>query len=293
MTSPPTRIGLVVHAGRDESRTVAAVAAEGLARRGVAVVLVTGDEPDDSGHLAPLPMSVTPESEFAAQVDLAISLGGDGTFLRAAHLCRDAGVPILGVNLGRLGFLAEIERPDLDHALDAVVAGRFEIESRGTLVVDAHSRDGELLDRSWALNEAAIEKSARHRLLNMEVSIDGSPYARVPADALLVATVTGSSAYALSAGGPLLSPKVQATLVTPVAPHSLFDRTLVCSTSEVVRVEILKDQDDALVSCDGRDPVVVPAGGWVDVVGSDTPVKLARLGDLDFYTLVRRKFGLR
>lgn len=293
MTVPPTRIGLVVHAGRDESRLVAADAAAGLASRGVDVVIVTGDEPDDHGNLAPLPLAVTPADEFAGQVDLAISLGGDGTFLRAAHLCRDAGVPVLGVNLGRLGFLAEIERPDLDQALDAVVAGAYQVEPRGTLDVAAHDPDGVLLDRAWALNEAAIEKSARHRLLHMEVLVDGSPYARVPADALLVSTVTGSSAYALSAGGPLLSPKVNATLVTPVAPHSLFDRTLVCSPDEVVRVEIVEDQDDALVSCDGRDPVNVPAGGWVDVVGADTPVLLARVGDLNFYTLVRRKFGLR
>ena len=206
---------------------------------------------------------------------------------------QDAGVPVLGVNLGRLGFLAEIELPGLPHALDVVANGAFEVEERATLDATMHDPDGASLGTAWALNEVAIEKSARHRLLHMEVLVGASPYARVPADALLVATVTGSSAYALSAGGPLLSPHVEATLVTPVAPHSLFDRTLVCGPREVVRVEIAPDQPEALVSCDGREPTVVPAGGWVEVVGSDTNVRLARLGELDFYTLVRDKFGLR
>ena len=282
----PRRIGLVVHAGRDASLEVAAEAAGGLQSRDIEVVALF-DEVDERPDL---PLEVV---STADGLDLAISLGGDGTFLRAAHLCRDAGVPVLGVNLGRLGFLAEIELPGLPHALDVVANGAFEVEERATLDATMHDPDGASLGTAWALNEVAIEKSARHRLLHMEVLVGASPYARVPADALLVATVTGSSAYALSAGGPLLSPHVEATLVTPVAPHSLFDRTLVCGPREVVRVEIAPDQPEALVSCDGREPTVVPAGGWVEVVGSDTNVRLARLGELDFYTLVRDKFGLR
>ncbi len=289
------KVGLVVHAGRPASREVAVEAARTLAELDVEVVATVGGEVADDqlhGELAHLAPMADP-ADFAAEIELAISLGGDGTFLRAAHLCRDAGVPVLGVNLGRLGFLAEVERHDLGPVLRAVAAGDYRIEERATLTMEVHDADGGFLSSDWALNEVAVEKTVRQRLLLVDVYFDGTFFARVPADALILATATGSTAYALSAGGPIVSPQVAATLVVPVAPHSLFDRTVVAGPEEVVRVELLEGQASGLASCDGRSPVALGPGATVTVIGGAEPVRLARVGLIDFPTLVRRKFGLR
>ncbi|MFP5309419.1 MAG: NAD(+)/NADH kinase [Actinomycetes bacterium] len=283
------KVGLVVHTGRADSRTAAHDAGRLLSDLGVDVVAARFDDGNGDVDLG------VPEAEpeaFAAGLDLAVSFGGDGTFLRAAHLCRDAGVPVLGVNLGRLGFLAEVEVDDLGHALRSVADGAWRVEDRATLEVVVEDEHGRVVDAGWALNEVSIEKSARQRLLLMDVHVGESLFAKVPADALVVATATGSTAYALSAGGPIVSPQVAATLVTPVAPHSLFDRTLVCGPDEAVRVLVLPDQEPAIVSCDGREPVEVPAAGAVVARGGGAPVRLARVGLTDFYGLVRRKFTL-
>lgn len=297
------RVGLVVHAGRDASVAAAGEAARLLRGHGVEVA-VTGGMPEVDGPDADADAdaaidrrlaSIAPRADgedFAPGLDLALSFGGDGTFLRAAHQCRDAGVPVLGVNLGRLGFLAEVEIDDLGPAIRAVARGEFTLEERSTLVVEAFDAAGGLVHRDWALNEVSVEKTARQRLLLMDVHVEGTLFAKVPADALVIATPTGSTAYALSAGGPIVSPGVAATLVVPVAPHSLFDRTLVAGPNEEIRVELVADQPPALVSCDGRPPAVVEAGGRVTARGGAPPVLLARVGLLDFSTLVRRKFGL-
>jgi NAD+ kinase len=288
------KVGLVVHAGRDESVAAATTAARRLRSLDVEVVVareaVPGDDPPvlDDG-----PFEVRDREGFADDLDLTISFGGDGTFLRAAHLCRDVEVPVLGVNLGRLGFLAEIELEGLESAMEAVAAGAFSVERRATLDVEVLAPDGERLAAEWALNEVSIEKTARQRLLQMDVHVAGTLFARVPADALVIATATGSTAYALSAGGPILSPEQAATLVVPVAPHSLFDRTVVAGPHEEVRVWLPEDQPPAVVSCDGREPVQVAAGGSVIALGNGRPVLIARVGETDFWSLVRRKFGLR
>jgi NAD+ kinase len=288
------KVGLVVHAGREESVAAAGEAARLLHSHGAEVVVAEEAEPGaDPPVSGDGPVEVVERQAFAVGLDLAISLGGDGTLLRAAHLCRDAGVPVLGVNLGRLGFLAEVERDDLAPAMRAVAADEHTVEERATLEVEVRDPDGRLLAREWALNEVAIEKTARQRLLQMDVHVDGTLFAKVPADALIVATSTGSTAYALSAGGPILSPRLPATLVVPVAPHTLFDRTVVAAPHEPVRVDLPADQPPAIVSCDGRDPVQVAAGGSVSAVGDGAPVRLARVGLFDFWALVRRKFGLR
>jgi NAD+ kinase len=288
------RVGLVVHAGRDASVAAATEAARTL--RALDVEVVTANDGvrvyDDPGSLEAIATPVAPEA-FAEGIDLAVSFGGDGTFLRAAHLCRDVGVPILGVNLGRLGFLAEVELDDLGPALRAVADRAFEVEDRGTLELVVHAPDGTVVQGSWALNEVSVEKTVRQRLLLMDVHVDGTLFAKVPADALILATSTGSTAYALSAGGPIISPKLDATLVVPVAPHSLFDRTVVTGPDEEIRVGLVGDQAPGLVSCDGREPVTLEPGGWVTARGGGRPVRLVRIGPLDFYTLVRRKFGLR
>lgn len=282
---PPERVGLVVYTARSSAIAVAEHVAGRLIQSGVEVVL--GPE---GGHPELLDLPVRDE-DFEDGLDLVLSLGGDGTFLRAAHHCRDAGVPLLGVNLGTLGFLAEVEPAHVDEALDAVMAGEWTIAERSTIDMVA-SLDGEEVGAGWSLNEVSIEKSARQHMLHTAISVGDHRYTRFGSDAVIVATSTGSTAYALSAGGPIVSPMVDVTLVVPVAPHTLYDRTLVAHPTEEVVVHVLEDQEPAVVSCDGRTPMMVPAGGTVCCRGGGKPVLVAQVDPPAFATLLRRKFNL-
>lgn len=286
---PVVRAGLVVHTGRDRAVDAARHAARLLAERGVELVALREDDGLELGT----EVTRVDRSAFVDDTDVVLSFGGDGTFLRAAHRCRDAGVPVLGVNLGRIGFLAEIEVPLLEPAIERLVAGDYRVEDRDTIEATVTGPSGDVLGRAWALNDVSIEKTARQRLLLMDLWVAGEHFATVPADALVLATATGSTAYALSAGGPILSPHVAAMLVTPVAPHSLFDRTIVTAPDEVVHVTVLPDQAPAVLSVDGRDPLAVPAGGQVEATSSDVPVRVLRVDPPHFYDLVRRKFHLQ
>lgn len=286
---PVVRAGLVVHGGRAAAVDAARHGARLLHERGVELVALRGDDDLDLGT----PITRTDRSAFVADTDVVLSFGGDGTFLRAAHRCRDAGVPVLGVNLGRIGFLAEIEVPLLEPAVERLVSGDYQVEDRATIAATVMSPSGEVVGRTWALNDVSIEKTARQRMLLMDLWVAGEHFATIPADALVLATPTGSTAYALSAGGPILSPRVAAMLVTPVAPHSLFDRTIVTAPDEVVHVTVQPDQAPAVLSVDGRDPLAVPAGGQIEATTSEQPVRILRVDPPHFYDLVRRKFHLQ
>lgn len=290
------RVGLVVNLDRGGVIDAAVESARGLSHRG-AEVAVMGDSAENAAvDLAEvfdgLAVVVT-DPEFPAGCDLVLSLGGDGTFLRAAHLCRDANVPLMGVNLGHLGFLAEVERDGLDQALDVIVAGAWIVERRMTLDVRIEDESGAPIHHDWALNEVSIEKKIRQRLIRMQVKVGEETFAQVAADALVVATPTGSTAYALSAGGPIVSPRVAACLIVPVAPHSLFDRTLLAAADEAVRIQLQPEHQEGLVSCDGRDPVLLTTGQTLVATGADRDLQVARVRPAAFYELVRRKFGLR
>jgi NAD+ kinase len=230
---------------------------------------------------------------FGEDIDVVLSMGGDGTFLRAAYLSRDCGVPLLGVNLGRLGFLSEVEAADLPTAIRRIVAGEYDVEERMTLTVRVSGADDALVATSWALNEVSVERAVPQRLAVFETRVGQVTFAHIPADAVICATPTGSTAYAFSAGGPILSPRVDAILLVPVAPHSLFSRTLVVDPSETLSVRTAREEDDCVVTCDGREALGVPSGGWVRVVRGERPVRLVRLGPFDFYERVRDKFGLQ
>ncbi len=283
---PVERLGLVVHSGREPSVAMARRLVDALASHDVDVVVAAeGDRPDAVG----VPVV---DDGFADDIDLVLSIGGDGTFLRAAHRVRDAGVPLLGINLGRLGFLTEVDPDRVDDSLHRIVAGAWTIRERDTLEMTATDADGEVVGGGWALNEVSIEKSARQHMLQMDVLVDDERFTRVGADAMIVATSTGSTAYALSAGGPIVSPHLAAMLVVPVAPHTLFDRTLVTADHQCITIVVAPDQEDAVVSCDGRTPVMVAPGGRVDVTGSDVPLRVAHLHPRPFPALVRTTFRL-
>ncbi|MBY5164184.1 NAD(+)/NADH kinase [Salsipaludibacter albus] len=283
---PITRVGLVVHSGRDPSVAMARRLVEGLVRHDVDVVVAAeGDAPEAVG----VPVV---DAGFTDDVDVVLSVGGDGTFLRAAHRVRDGGVPLLGINLGRLGFLTEVDADMVDDSLPRIVAGEWTVLERDTLDMVATDADGVRVGTGWALNEVSVEKSAREHMLHMDVLVDDERFTKVGADAMIVATSTGSTAYALSAGGPIVSPHLASVLVVPVAPHTLFDRTLVTAPHQRISILVATEQEDAVVSCDGRTPFMVPPGGRVEVTGSDVPVLVARLHARPFPALVRATFRL-
>ncbi|HWB71040.1 MAG TPA: NAD(+)/NADH kinase [Egibacteraceae bacterium] len=282
-----TRIGLVVHGGRPAARTAAHQAAQLLRSPGVELVGCLSDGWSDA-HI-----EERDDADFGVGLDVVLVFGGDGTFLRAAYLARDRGVPLLLVNLGRLGFLAEVEVGDVPEAVGRVLAGDFVVEERMTLTIDVCDAQGAVTGTSWALNEASVERTVPQRLVVLEVRVGETLFAQVPGDGVILATPTGSTAYAFSAGGPIMSPLVNAILLQPVAPHSLFDRTLVVEPGESLSVRPVTEDNPCVVSCDGRQPLRVPLGGEVRVARGDAPVRLARLGRFDFYKRVREKFGLR
>lgn len=282
----PEVVGLVVHGGRSEAREAALEAVDLLRGEGVGIVGCSGDGWDDV-------IDVREPSSFGDRADVVLVFGGDGTFLRAAYMARDRGIPLAGVDLGRLGFLSEVGAPDVAAVLRRLVGGAFTVEERMTLLVEVDDADGRTVARSWALNEASIERTDRQRLVVLEVRVGDSLFAHVPADGIICASPTGSTAYAFSAGGPILSPLVHAILLVPVAPHSLFDRTIVVDPTETLSVRPVGEHNTCLVSLDGRETLDVPAGGRVRVSRGDVPVRLARFGMFDFYERVRDKFGLR
>ena len=217
----------------------------------------------------------------SAAVDAAemmIVLGGDGSLLRAAELARPAGVPLLGVNLGHVGFLAEAEVEDLADAVDSVVEGRYDVEERMTIEVTARL-NGKLLADSWALNEVTVEKS--ERMLEVVAEIDGRPLSRWGCDGVICATPTGSTAYAFSAGGPVVWPEVEALLLVPISAHALFARPLVVSPRSKLALEVQTETAGAVLWCDGRRRFDLPAGARVELRRAELPVRLARLHGLE------------
>lgn len=280
--------GIVVHPERQDARTAAMAAAATVRAAGLRVV---GCKQDDWSEAEDL--EVVPPDDFAGAVDVVLVFGGDGTFLRAAYLARDAGVPLLGVNLGRLGFLSECELPDVPDALHRLMAGDYEVEERMTLTAAVIDRDGGVTAESWALNDASVERRDPQRLIVLDVAIGETELTSIPADALICASPTGSTAYAFSAGGPIVSPLVEALLLTPVAPHTLFNRTIVVDPDEVISIRPSVNQNPCVVSVDGRESLAVPPGGAVRVTRGRAPVRLVRLRPFDFYDRIREKFGLR
>jgi NAD+ kinase len=221
-----------------------------------------------------------------------VVLGGDGSVLRAAELVREAGVPLLAVNLGHVGFLAESERTDLTRTVEAVVDEDYTVEERMTIDVRVFE-DDVLVARTWALNEASVEKSNRERMLEVITAVDGRPISTYGCDGIVMATPTGSTAYAFSAGGPVVWPEVRAMLMVPISAHALFARPLVVSPDSVLTVEVLpRTNEPGVLWCDGRRTVDLPLGARIEVTRSEHPVRIARLSRTPFSERLVRKFNL-
>jgi NAD+ kinase len=225
-------------------------------------------------------------------LELAVVLGGDGTILKAAELVRDSQTPLLGINLGHVGFLAESEKNEIGSTIARVVAKDYLVKERLTLDVSV-KLDGKEVYRTWALNEATVEKSARERMLEVVVEVDGRPLSSFGCDGIVISTPTGSTAYAFSAGGPVVWPSVDALLMVPLSAHALFARPLVISPNSLVAVEVLKrSAGTGVLWCDGRRSTELPAGARVEVRKSEKSVRLARLRQGPFTDRLVRKFSL-
>lgn len=235
-------------------------------------------------------VSTTSPDDSLADVCLVVSIGGDGTMLRAVALLGGRPIPVLGVNAGLLGYLAEVEPDQIVTALDRYFTGDFALEQRMMLEVIVHHRDGS--QSTWrALNEASIEKTKSGETIRLAVSIDEVPFTTFQADGLLVATPTGSTAYSLSARGPIVSPAHRALIVTPLAPHMLFDRSLVLEPSETVDIEVVGPRQ-AELAVDGQEVVVLRTGDTLTCRAAVEPAVFVRLEPRRFHQVLKKKFGL-
>ncbi|MEV5557694.1 NAD kinase [Nonomuraea wenchangensis] len=263
---------VAVHTGRDAAVESARLVISRLVDAGIAVRVLESEY----AEIGSAGVEAVPGDDPGAVKDaeVMIVLGGDGSLLRAAELARPAGTPLLGVNLGHVGFLAEAEVDDLAGAVDAVVAGRYDVEERMTIDVLAR-QNGKILADTWALNEATVEK--QERMLEVVAEIDGRPLSRWGCDGVICATPTGSTAYAFSAGGPVVWPEVEALLMVPISAHALFARPMVVSPRSTLAVEILPETPGGVLWCDGRRRFELPSGTRVEVRRGAEPVRLARL----------------
>jgi NAD+ kinase len=264
-----TRVGFVTHEGRDAAVKATAVLREALVADGVDTLdLGTGAEP----------------------VDLVVAVGGDGTFLRGAHMASQVHAPVLGVKVGRLGFLTEVEPEEAFPLIRSALDGSARIEER--LAVVAEPEAEEQFPSQWALNEIMVEKHARHRLIRLRVEVDGVYVTTFSADGVIVATPTGSTAYSFSARGPIVSPDVACLVLTPIAAHMVFDRSFVLSADQVVTLEVM-GEEAGLLSADGRETLTGAVGARVRIRASNRPARFVRRDDAaGFLERVKDKFGL-
>ena len=248
---------------------------------------------DDLARLKTLVSSSDGMTEYQGEkVDMAIVLGGDGSILRAAEVLRQKPAPILGVNLGHVGFMAEAEKDELDDVLEKVLSGKFSVRERTTLNVSVW-QEGKEVFSSWALNEVAVEKSARERMLEVVLEVEQRPLSSFGCDGVLVSTATGSTAYAFSAGGPVVWPNVDAFVVVPISAHALFSRPFVIDNDSSVAIEVLqRSHGGGVMSCDGRRTVELSPGARVEITRGSQSVEMVTLTDEPFADRLVRKFNL-
>ncbi|HET6533338.1 MAG TPA: NAD kinase [Actinoplanes sp.] len=279
---------LVTHTGRRQSAAHALQVARDLLDAGFEVRVVAEDEAE-----LDLPSGVIPAGgpDAAEGVEIVFALGGDGTFLRAAELARPAKAPMLGINLGHVGFLAVADAGDLDQAVQDVVDGTYTVHERLTLDVRAEY-DGRLIADSFALNEVSVEKGQRAQMLELMVDVDGRPLSRYGCDGVVCATPTGSTAYAFSAGGPVVWPEVEALLLVPISAHALFSKPLVTAPTSTFSITVDPYTSFAVMCCDGRRSWDLPPGARVTVERGQLPVRLVRLAPRPFTDTLVAKFAL-
>jgi NAD+ kinase len=294
------KILVVAHTGRDEALEATYSVVIQLLASGVTPVMTVSDLREFKNWVTSRRDSnsaidgVVQLEELAGQsdIELAMVIGGDGTILKAAEIVRESAIPLMGVNLGHVGFLAESEREELTETVSHAVEKNYSIKERMTLDVDVFV-EREKVYSTWALNEATVEKSARERMLEVVIEVESQPLSSFGCDGIVVSTPTGSTAYAFSAGGPIVWPAVEAILVVPLSAHALFSRPLVIKPSATIAVEVLqRSAGHGVLWCDGRRTRELPPGARVEFKESAIPVRLARLHETTFTERLVRKFAL-
>jgi NAD+ kinase len=287
--SATRRVLVLTHTGRPEAVTAATELIGLLDEAGLEPIMLAQEAADIPGCEK---VAVADETDAVNGAELVVVLGGDGTVLRAAEMVRHHPVPLLGVNLGHVGFLAEIEPDVLAETVHRIAARDYSVEERMTLDVEVTVR-GEVVARSWAVNEATVEKVARERMIELVIEVDGRPVSTFGCDGVVMASPTGSTAYAFSAGGPVVWPEVEALLMVPISAHALFAKPLVTAPTSVLAVEVLaRAAAGGVLWCDGRRTVDIPPGGRIEVRRGSTPVRLARLVTGPFTDRLVAKFQL-
>jgi len=282
------------HTGREDSKRAAVATIASLQAAGAVPVLAPGDlaELRETDPIAER-CAVLGQDVPLERVELAIVLGGDGTILRAAETVRATDVPIIGVNLGHVGFLAEVEREDLDDVVHRAIDRDYDVEERMAIDVVVLDPHGQEIYRTWALNEATVEKSTPGKMIEVVIEVGGRPLSTFGCDGVVMATPTGSTAYAFSAGGPVVWPNIDAMLMVPLSAHALFARPLVVAPTTVLAVELLDDSiTPGILWCDGRRSTPLEPGARVEVSRSTVPVRLARLSRGKFTDRLVQKFDL-
>lgn len=225
---------------------------------------------------------------FLENLDCIIALGGDGTLLSTARAASQTGIPILGINLGHLGFLTEIELPDLYPSLEKLVTGEYRVEER--LMLEALvNRAGKVAASFRGLNDAVVTKGPLSRIIKLDTFVGEEYIGTFPADGLIVSTPTGSTAYSLSAGGPIVTPALQVILLTPICPHSLTSRPLVVSSEQTVRIVLMSDLSEVMLTIDGQDGFLLEKNDQIVVRKAENPARLIRLKGRSFFEVLREK----
>lgn len=286
-------VGILLHPARPEAVEVAAQFVQGMVANNIQCLGVGERIPELSAAL-PAEIELTSStSDDLADAELMVVFGGDGTILRAAEHVVPLGVPLLGVNLGHVGFLAELESHDVHQLVKQVADRNYFVEQRLVIEVEVTDAQHDAIWTSFAVNEVSLEKAAREKMLDVLVEIDGLPVSRWGCDGMLVSTPTGSTAYAFSAGGPVVWPDVQAFLVIPMAAHALFARPLVLDPTSLVDLTLSnKFAAHAVVWCDGRRSVDLAPGAQIHVRRSDHQLRVARLQEQPFTSRLVKKFEL-
>jgi NAD+ kinase len=294
-TPEERRVLVIAHTGRGDARAVAGEFCRRLHGSGLSLRLLE-EEADELGLDLGDVEVVKPSGDAASGCEVVLVIGGDGTILRAAEYARECDTPLLGINLGHVGFLAEAESDDVEFAVDAVVHRRYTSEERLTVDVSVFRETPtgkELVCSTWALNEASVEKASRERMLEVVVEIDGRPLSRWGCDGVVCATPTGSTAYNFSAGGPVVWPGVEALLMVPISAHALFARPMVVAPTSVLAVEVIaRTHGYGVLWCDGRPTVDLPPGARIEVRRGRVPVRLVRLHEAPFTDRLVAKFDL-
>ena len=292
MSQAARRVTVTVHPGRPAAVAAAAQFIAGMHAHGVETLIAASDLDLVAPQLPAGAVLPLPESADDCGSELVVVFGGDGNILRAAEWALPREVPVLGVNLGHVGFLAELESSEVVNLVQRVLERDYQVEERMTIDTVVRDPTGLVLWESFAINECSVEKLARERMLEVLVKVDHRPLSRWATDGVLVSTPTGSTAYAFSAHGPVIWPDLSALLLVPLSAHALFNRPLVLSDRSVVSIEVLPATPSGVIWCDGRRSYEVTAGSVIEARAGEHRLRLARTSEQPFVTRLVRKFGL-